>query len=258
MKKILGILVICLFINVQATSGSISEKSVFECNGKYYGSHGSPTHFHEVIKKEGKWVINGGEVSVPNCYIKPINEQEEVSFSKCIDGDTAKLIINNKEETVRFLAIDTPEIKHGDVDGDPFGQDASNFTCNKLKNAKKIILEYDANSSKTDKYGRVLAFVFTDDILLQKELIKNGLAKVYYVYGDYQYVDDLRKEEETAKNKKLGIWSDNINLEKNNPDTTEDTKQNDSKDEEDIVLKIINFLKIIIEYLRKIFDLLLN
>ncbi len=252
MKKIVGILIVCLFINVSATSGSINEKSIFECNGKYYGSHGNPLHFHEVIQKDDKWVIKGGEVDVPSCYIKPVNEREEALFSKCVDGDTAKLIIHGQEETVRFLAIDTPEIQHGEVSGDPFGKEASDFTCNKLKSSKKIMLEYDANSNKTDKYGRVLAFVFTDDLLLQKELIKNGLAKVYYVYGDYQYIDELRKAEDDAKKNKVGMWNTSINEEKLNPDIEE--KSND----EDQLSQLLIYLKAIWDYLKKVFDLLFN
>ena len=257
MKKVLIVFIFLLAINVSATSGSISEKSVFECNGKYYGSHGNPVHFHEVVKNDNKWVISGGEVSVPSCYIKPVNEREEVTFSKCVDGDTAKLIVNGKEETVRFLAIDTPEIKHGDIEADPYGDDASNYTCNKLKNSKKIILEYDSNSTKTDKYGRILAFVFTDEVLLQKELIKKGLAKVYYVYGDYNYLDELRKEEENAKKNKVGIWSDEISDEKINPDIEEKNMEDDTTDDNKL-LEILNYLKIVWDYLIKIFDLLLN
>lgn len=245
MKKIL-LLFLLMSVNVFATAGNISDKSVFECNGKYYGSHGNPVHFHEVIKKDGKWVINSKEVDIPNCYIKPINEQEKVLFSKCVDGDTAKLIINGKEETVRFLAIDTPEVAHNNVAEEPYGNAASNFTCNSLKNAHNIVLEYDANSDKTDKYGRVLAFVFVDDVLLEKSLIENGLAKVYYIYGDYNYVDELRKAEEKAKNENIGIWSLNM------PDVSEQSE--DNKDIE----TIIRYLKLIWEYLVKIFDFLIN
>ena len=243
MKRILFIWILLINITVFATSGNINEKSVFECNGKYYGSHGNPIHFHEVIKKNNKWVINGGEVEVPSCYIKPLNEKEEVIFSKCVDGDTAKFIINNQEETVRFLAIDTPEVKHGDTLEEPFGNDASNFTCNKLTNAKKIVLEYDANSDIKDRYGRILAFVFTDDILLQKELIKNGLAKVNYIYGDYNYVDELRKEEAIAKKNALGIWSFNGDIKDDEELTEDDT---------------FNIIRTIFEYIIKIFDLLWN
>ena len=134
--------------------------------------------------------------------------REEVTLSKCVDGDTAKFIINNKEETVRFLAVDTPETKHSTKGEEPYGKEASDYTCNRLKEGNKIELEYDDNSTKTDKYNRYLAWVFVDDNLLQAELVKNGLAEVAYLYGDYKYTDLLKDYEQTAIATKVGMHSD--------------------------------------------------
>ena len=132
-----------------------------------------------------------------------------VAFSKCVDGDTAKVILNEKEVTVRFLAIDTPETKHPQKGEEPFGKEASNYTCNKLKNAEKIELEYDGKE-KTDKYNRHLAWVFVDDSLLQKELIQKGYAEVAYLYDDYKYTKELQKEESLAKLEKKGKWNNSL------------------------------------------------
>ncbi len=134
--------------------------------------------------------------------------REEVTLSKCVDGDTAKFIINNKEETVRFLAVDTPETKHPTKGEEPYGKEASDYTCNRLKEGNKIELEYDDNSTKTDKYNRYLAWIFVDDNLLQAELVKNGLAEVAYLYGDYKYTDLLKDYEQTAIATKVGMHSD--------------------------------------------------
>ena len=136
------------------------------------------------------------------------SEKVEVKFSKCVDGDTAKFILNKKEITARFLAIDTPETVHPNKKEEPFGKDASNYTCDKLTNANKIVLEYDSNSDKTDKYDRHLVWVFYDDNFLQEELISLGYAKVAYLYGDYQYTQDLQNVEVVAKSDKKGIWND--------------------------------------------------
>ena len=153
------------------------------------------------------WVSDGGIVEIPSCYIKPVNTFEEAKLSKCIDGDTARFIINNEDNIVRFLAINTPEVKSSLKDGELYGEEASNYTCNELKKAKKIILEYDSNSSKKDKYGRVLAFVYVDDVLLQSKLIAKGYAKIDYIYGDYNHLDDLREIEEKARSQEIGVWS---------------------------------------------------
>lgn len=137
-------------------------------------------------------------------------EQKEVRLSKCVDGDTAKFEIDGEVKRVRFLAIDTPESVHPKKKVEKYGKEASNYTCSKLTNAKKIILEYDDNSTKTDKYDRELAWVFVDDELLQKDLIKKGYAKVAYLYGKYKYTDILKEEEQRAKTKKLKIWAEKI------------------------------------------------
>lgn len=134
-------------------------------------------------------------------------ERVSVKFEACVDGDTIKVMLDNKKTTVRFLAIDTPETVHPTKGEQPFGKEASNYTCDKVKNAKKLEIEYDEGSTKTDKYNRTLGWVFTDDTLLQKDLVSLGYAKVAYLYGDYKYTEDLKKEESIAKSKKLGVWS---------------------------------------------------
>jgi len=244
-KYVIVILIIILRFNAFASSGPIRQDSIIKCNNKYYGNHGNPIHWHEVIKKDEKWVSISQETSVPACYIKKVNEREKATFFKCSDGDTARFIIGNEEKKVRFLAVDTPEIDKNE----PFSQEAKEFTCNMLKNAKEIYLEYDSNSDKEDKYGRLLAFIHVDGELLQKKLIENGYAKVAYIYGDYEYIDELRKLEEKAKKKQVGIWQE-VNL-----GDIEENKEEKKESDDNIILEIIN---IIIEIIKVLFDILLN
>ena len=75
------------------------------------------------------------------CFLPSVvYAKEQVRLSKCVDGDTARFIIDNKEYSTRFLAIDTPEVKHPKKKVEPFGKEASNYTCKRLENAKKIEL----------------------------------------------------------------------------------------------------------------------
>lgn len=144
------------------------------------------------------------------CLFFNINlvKADEATFNKCIDGDTVSLKVNRKIKKVRLLAVDAPEIKHGNKKADPYGDEAKIYTCTRLKLSKEIKLEYDENSDKTDKYGRLLAWVFVDDELLQEKLVENGLAKVAYLYNDYKYTAKLQKAEVYAKKEKLNIWND--------------------------------------------------
>lgn len=138
----------------------------------------------------------------------PSENTEIVTLEACVDGDTARFL-NQNEETMktRFLAIDTPETVHPTKEEEPFGKEASDYTCEMLTNAKEIKLEYDENSDETDYYGRKLAWIFVDDVLLQDLLVKKGYAEVTYLYDDYKYTTLLQDSELTAKTKKIGIWS---------------------------------------------------
>lgn len=144
-------------------------------------------------------------------YALPQNEteRERVTFNKCIDGDTAQLNIRGKKEKVRFIAVDTPELRQNDrYNPQFFAEEAREFTCNQLKTAERIELEYDPEADQYDKYGRVIAWVYVDDVLLQELLITDGYAKVKYIYGDYLYVDRLNRLQSEAKRQKVGIWDD--------------------------------------------------
>lgn len=132
------------------------------------------------------------------------NTRKTVQFSKCTDGDTAHFLMDGEDITVRFLAIDTPEYTK---EKEPYGKEASEYTCSAISNATQLELEYDDGSDTSDKYGRHLAWVYVDGRLLQKELVEEGLAEVAYLYGDYAYTDELYEAQEQAKDKGLNIWS---------------------------------------------------
>lgn len=153
--------------------------------------------------------------------------KEIVEFSDCVDGDTIKVVLDNKKYTVRMLAVDTPESVHPTKGVEYYGKEASEYTCNKVKNAKKLEVEYDPDSDKTDKYDRLLVWVFTDGELLQKDLVANGYAKVAYLYGDYKYTSELESVQEKASAKSLGIWNEEAksayNKENNIEEDIEDT-----------------------------------
>ena len=168
---------------------------------------------------------------------------DEVKLSKCVDGDTIKVKIDNKEYTVRMLAIDTPESVHPDKKVEYYGKEASEYTCNIVSNAKKIELEYDSGSDKTDKYDRLLAWVIVDGELLQDKLVSLGYAKVAYLYGDYKYTSLLEEQQELASAKNLGIWNQQEKDKfDNNSNNTDNNDNNYST--QDIVMIVILLLVI--------------
>ena len=116
--------------------------------------------------------------------------------AKIIDGDTVH-INNNK---IRLHGIDAPE---------------KNQTCTKnnliwncgIESTKflKQIIGDDIIKCKTngkDKYNRFIGVCYKNKLDLNSKMVANGWAIAYRYYSN-----DYIKEEEVAKNKKIGIWS---------------------------------------------------
>jgi micrococcal nuclease len=121
------------------------------------------------------------------------------------DGDTIKVKINGQVESVRFLLVDTPETNHPRLGEQPFGQEAKAFTKNLLE-GKTVQLEKDV--SDRDKYNRLLYYLYVDGKSVQEELLRNGLARVAYVYvPNTKYVDQYYAIQKEAQAKGVGIWS---------------------------------------------------
>ncbi|MFC0613022.1 thermonuclease family protein [Scopulibacillus daqui] len=125
---------------------------------------------------------------------------------KVIDGDTIKVRLNGKEETVRLLLVDTPETHHPRLGVQPYGPEASQLTHH-LLDGKTVDLELGLGGGR-DKYGRLLAYVYIDGQSVEEELLKRGLARVAYVYPpNTKYVDEYRAIQKEAQRKGIGIWS---------------------------------------------------
>lgn len=99
-----------------------------------------------------------------------------------------------------MLLIDTPETVHPTKPVQPFGVEASNFTKEKLT-GKDVQLEMDVG--ERDKYGRVLAYVYIDNTMINEQLLEKGLARVAYVNEpNTKYVDEFYEIQKRLWNRK--------------------------------------------------------
>jgi micrococcal nuclease len=123
-----------------------------------------------------------------------------------IDGDTLKVEVNGKKETVRLLLIDTPESVHPTKPVQPFGVEASHYVKKLLPKGTEVELELDVR--ERDKYGRLLAYVWVNGKMVNELLLEQGYARVAYVFEpNTKYVDEFRAIQEKARKKELRIWS---------------------------------------------------
>ena len=87
--------------------------------------------------------------------------------TRIIDGDSVELAGGDK---VRLLAIDTPE------KGEPLYDEAKQL-LSELTLGKSTRLEYAGR--RRDKYGRLLAYMYVDTVLVNKAILDNGLGYLY-------------------------------------------------------------------------------
>ncbi|MFM1525609.1 MULTISPECIES: thermonuclease family protein [Helcococcus] len=121
------------------------------------------------------------------------------------DGDTIVININNKNETVRLLGIDTPESVHPNPKKNTkYGKIASSFTKKLLTN-KKVSIELDVQ--KKDKYGRILAYVYLNNKMVNETIIENGFAKPLTIAPNVKYTKKFTKLFQKARKYKKGLWS---------------------------------------------------
>ncbi len=145
---------------------------------------------------------------------------------KVIDGDTIDINIRDGKyptTRIRLLGIDTPEKKRPTQPPMYYSKEASDFT-RKLTLGKKITIHLDTLSNTRGLYGRLLAYVETDNgLILNEELVKNGFAysDSRFIHSQYEKYMDLQKQ---AISNKAGLWRDvKFNqlphwLQKNHPD----------------------------------------
>lgn len=180
-------------------------------------------------------------------YLK--NEYDTVTLSKCVDGNSARFLLGDNEIKVKFLAIDTSNLTLEVArDDETAGSYVFDYVCSLFENANDIKIEYEPNSEKEDKYGRILAWVYVDDTLLQEHLLRLGYAKVSYMYDDYTYNDILLESENYAKVNKLGIW------EKEEEEETVEVSDEPSQDNE----KNNSIISIIFDFLSDVFEQFMN
>ncbi|WP_434120579.1 thermonuclease family protein [Salinicoccus roseus] len=130
-----------------------------------------------------------------------------VSLYRVVDGDTVNVIDDSGQELkLRLLLIDTPETVHPNKPVEPYGKEASARLTELLNAADQLYIEYDSGD-KTDHYDRHLVYLYADDVSVHEVLLKEGLARVGYIYEQQRYLSEFRAAEQYAKDRGLGIWS---------------------------------------------------
>ena len=110
------------------------------------------------------------------------------------NGDTITVLNSKtlKDVKIRLYGIDTLE------KGQAFSKRAKQFT-------PKVV---EVKAMATDQYGRTVAMIYADKNLLNEELVKAGLAWVYWKYCYHPICESWKNFQIGARFDKRGLWSD--------------------------------------------------
>lgn len=117
-----------------------------------------------------------------------------------IDGDTFTI---EGGKVVRIIGIDTPETVHPSKPMQCYGKEASN-KITELIEGQKIRLEKDV--SETDKYNRLLRYVWKGEVLINELLVKEGYAQSSSYPPDIKYQERFVAAQQEARDNQRGLW----------------------------------------------------
>lgn len=127
--------------------------------------------------------------------------EEGVLVKRVVDGDTIELETGQK---LRYIGINTPETVHPTKPVECFGHEAA-AKNKELVEGKRVRLEKDV--SETDKYGRLLRYVYLNNTFINDYLVRQGYAHASTFPPDVKYQDQFTQAEREARQNNMGLWS---------------------------------------------------
>jgi micrococcal nuclease len=115
---------------------------------------------------------------------------------RVVDGDTFHC---RDGREVRLTGIDTPERQQS------FSSVAREALLKMIPLGTAVRLERDV--APTDRYGRVLAYVWVGPKLVNEAMVRDGWAVLYTVPPNVKYADRLGRAQREARARGAGLWA---------------------------------------------------
>ena len=122
---------------------------------------------------------------------------------KVVDGDTIHVRLGDRVEKIRYIGVNTPEVHHPTKGEEPGGREAHAMNRT-LVAGKQVRLELDVQPR--DRYGRLLAYVWVGDTMINAELVRRGFAQVMTVPPNVRHQALFLKLQRDAREARRGLW----------------------------------------------------
>jgi endonuclease YncB( thermonuclease family) len=140
----------------------------------------------------------------------PPADAQEVRVVRVVDGDTLVVAgeggpVVDGEARVRLLLLDTPEVDGPETTEECLGPEASAFAAELMPEGSTLRLSLDDES--TDRFGRTLAYAWTEDGgFVNETIVRNGYGLAALVAPNDRYLSEVLAAEDAARAERRGLW----------------------------------------------------
>jgi len=127
----------------------------------------------------------------------------EGTVVRVVDGDTIYVQLGDRVEKIRYIGVNSPEIHHPIKGEEPGGREAAEVN-RRLVDGHHVRLELDVRAR--DRYGRLLAYVWVGNTMVNAELLRLGYAQVMTVPPNVRHQDLFIKLQREARDSHRGLW----------------------------------------------------
>lgn len=124
--------------------------------------------------------------------------------TRTTDGDTVHVLLDGRDDRVRLIGVDTPEVDWYGGEPECFGNDAALYTRRRLT-GRDVLLRFDV--TERDRYGRLLAYVWLGGESFNRTLVRLGYARADPVPPDTAMASVFAGAEQRARSERRGLWS---------------------------------------------------
>lgn len=121
----------------------------------------------------------------------------EARVARVVDGDTVAVLWNGTETRVRLIGINAPE------SGECLAQEAGRRLEELLGGAVRL----ETDEEETDRFGRMLAYIWAGDVLVNERLAAEGLALARGYPPNISHQAVLDAAEADARRERAGMWA---------------------------------------------------
>ena len=149
---------------------------------------------------------------------------QNLQITQVVDGDTIKVSLHGKTESLRLICVDTEESYSGGskpvtAAGKAASEMAKKYFATADGGLANVDIEFDTDDpieiaveKHRDNYGRILCYVYKGEENYNLKLIKEGWSPYFVKYGRSRlYHRQMTEAEAAAKAYNLVIWNPNTN-----------------------------------------------